>query len=190
MALHTHAMNNLRYIREAMEHSSSFTSVPGLEGVLVGCTALVAGFLATRPGLAGDWLAIWMGDALLALVIGIWGLHRKARSQGVRLLRGVGRRFLFMVTPPLLAALLLTLVLKDSTSAWVIPALWLLLYGSGIVSAGTFSVRPVPIMGLCFIGLGCVALIAPPAWANLLLTVGFGGLHIVFGAIIARDYGG
>ena len=66
----------------------------------------------------------------------------------------------------------------------------LLLYGSGVVSAGTYSVRPVPIMGICFLALGCLALLAPATWSNLLLSLGFGGLHIIFGAIIARHYGG
>jgi hypothetical protein len=190
VAMHTHAMDNLRFIRSAMESSASFTSVPGLGGVVVGLTGLFAGILVSRPALSSHWLTIWVIAATVALLQGGLFMWRKARSQGVRLSRGVARRFLFSVTPPLIAASILTFVLDDTVVETLIPGLWLLLYGSGVVSGGTFSVRPVPVMGACFMVLGVIALVAPASWGNGLLTLGFGGLHIIFGSIIARRYGG
>lgn len=188
--MHSHAMDNLRFIRLAMESSASFTSVPGWGAIVIGCTAILAGLLAAKPALAEHWLLVWVGDAVLALGIGAWFMSRKAKELGVRLSKGVGRRFLFSVTPPLVAASVLTVALQGSDGVRWIPGLWLLLYGSGVVSGGTFSVRPVPIMGLCFMVLGALTLWAPPAWANGLMVLGFGGLHILFGAIIARRHGG
>jgi hypothetical protein len=188
--MHAHAMDNLRFIREAMESSGSFTSVPGLGGIAVGCTAVVAGMLAGSPAFAERWLTIWIIDAVVALTLAGWFMSRKARRQGVRLSGRLGRRFVFSVTPPLVAASLLTAVLHRTAAEGLVPAVWLLLYGSGVVSGGTFSVRPVPIMGACFMALGGLALWAPVGWSNALLTLGFGGLHILFGAIIARHYGG
>jgi hypothetical protein len=188
--MHSHAMDNLRFIRLAMESSASFTSVPGWGAIAIGCTAIVAGLLAASPSLADHWLAVWVGDAVLALAIGGWFMARKAKGLGVSLSQGVGRRFLFSVTPPIVAAVVLTAALGGGEGSRWIPGLWLLLYGSGVVSGGTFSVRPVPIMGLCFMALGAVTLWAPGSWANFLLVAGFGGLHILFGAIIARRYGG
>ena len=190
VAMHTHAMDNLRFIRSTMESSTSFTSVPGLGGVVVGLTGLFAGVLAALPAFAADWLVIWVVAATVALVQGGLFMAKKARGEGVSLWRGVARRFFFSVTPPLVAASVLTVILVGTEAAHVIPALWLFMYGSAVISGGTYSVRPVPIMGICFMILGLVALVAPESWANGLLTLGFGGLHIVFGAIIARRYGG
>lgn len=187
--MHSRAMDNLRFIRLAMESSASFTSVPGWGAIAIGCTAIVAGLLAASPSLSPHWLAIWIGDAALALAIGGWFMTRKARVLGVSLSRGVSRRFLFSVTPPIVAAVVLTAALGGTEGSRWIPGLWLLLYGSGVVSGGTFSVRPVPIMGLCFMALGSAALAFPQA-GNPLMAAGFGGLHIGFGLLIARRYGG
>ncbi len=190
VALHSHAIDNLRYIRRAMESSGSFTSVPGRAGVVIGCTALVAALMAS-PAVAPDrWLSIWVADALFALGLGGWAMAQKARGEGIKLSRGMGRRFLLSLSPPIVAAIVLTVVLYRMGAEQAIPGSWLLLYGAGVVSGGTFSVRPVPIMGLSFMLLGVTALLAPPSWSNTLLALGFGGLHILFGAIIARRYGG
>jgi len=67
---------------------------------------------------------------------------------------------------------------------------WLLCYGCAVVTGGALSVPVVPVMGLCFILTGLAALGTPAAWRDAMLAAGFGGLHIVFGLIIARRYGG
>ena len=117
VALHSEAMDNLRFIRLAMESSGSFTSVPGWGGVLVGLTALLAGGLASLPILADRWLTVWAAMPYVALGIGGWFMAHKARGQGVRLSQGVGRRFVFSVTPPLFAALFLTVALSGTSAA-------------------------------------------------------------------------
>jgi len=96
--------------------------------------------------------------------------------------------------PPLFAGALLTAVLLVSGMVallpGVLPGVWLLLYGTGVVTGGAFSVRTVPVMGLGFMALGAVALLAPPSWGDALLAAGFGGLHLLFGAVIAWRHGG
>ena len=187
--LQSQAADNLRFIRQAMESSGSFTSVPGRGGIVMGLTALAAA--AAARWLAPDrWLEIWIGVALLAFAIGGLAMARKARVQGVRLSRGVGRRFLLSLSPPLAAAALLTVALTAAGAAELVPACWLLLYGAGVITGGAFSVRLVPMMGACFMVLGVLALFAPFAWSNLILAAGFGGCHLLFGGIIARRYGG
>lgn len=190
VALHTRAMANLHFIRDAMESASSFTAVSGWGGVAMGVSALVAAPLAALAPSRRVWLAVWLIDLVAALAIGGWAMARKARRAGLRVYRGAGRRFVLSLSPPLAAAGVLTAVLLARGETQSLPGIWLLLYGTGVVTGGAYSVRPVPILGLCFMVLGTAALFAPPSWAQALMAVGFGGLHVVFGLIIARKYGG
>ena len=188
-SLGVHALNDLRYIRQTMENAASFTAVPGWGGVAVGVTALLAAAVASQTG-ANTWLVIWLCEALVAAVVGIWAMLHKARAVGVSLRRGSGRKFLFGLCPPLLAGGCLTVALMRSGQTAAMPGTWLLLYGVATLTAGTFSVRIIPVMGLCFMALGATALLLPAAWGDALMALGFGGLHVVFGLLIARRHGG
>lgn len=188
--LDPYAMENLRFIRETIERSGSFTAVSGRGGVLMGLTALAAAGIAAHQASPQAWLATWMLAALVALGIGAWSIARKAHAANVPLLTGPGRKFALSLSPPLLAAALLSAALYYGGLTAAIPGMWLLLYGAGVVTGGAFSVKVVPVMGVCFMALGTAALFSPAAWANALLAAGFGGVHIVFGTLIARRYGG
>ncbi len=188
--LDTHAADNLRYIRETMERAGSFTAVPGWGGVVVGITALGAALVASQQGTSEAWLVTWLAEALLAAAVAGWGVVWKARAAGVPLLAGPGRKFALSFAPPLIVGSLLTLVLYRAELTAVIPGMWLLLYGTGVVTGGAFSIEVVPLMGLCFMVLGAMALFCPASWANGFMAAGFGGLHILFGAWIARRHGG
>ena len=189
-ALHARAMDNLSFIRSTMERATAFTAVPGWGGVAMGITALAATVLASRSASVNHWLAVWLVASVLAFAIGGWAMVLKARRGGTTVFSYSGRRFVLSYVPPLAVGALLTLVLVRAGLYGALPGTWLLLYGTGVVTGGAFSVRVVPIMGLCFMVLGAVALLAPPTWAEWLLAAGFGGLHILFGLIIARRYGG
>jgi hypothetical protein len=189
-ALHARAMDNLRFIRETMERASSFTAVSGWGLVAIGATAFLVSFVAMRQASMSGWITTWVGEALLSLVISGWAMDRKARAAQMPLLSGPGRKVAFSLSPPLFVGALLTVVLYRAGLANAIPGMWLLLYGTGVITGGMFSVPVVPVMGLCFMLLGAVALFSPAAWANGLMMGGFGGLHIIFGIVIARRYGG
>jgi hypothetical protein len=189
-ALHARAMDNLSFIRSTMERATAFTAVPGWGGVAMGATALGATLVASRSASVSEWLAVWLAASALALSIGGWAMALKARRAGTTVFSYSGRRFVLSYLPPLAVGALLTLVLVRAGLYNALPGTWLLLYGTGVVTGGAFSVRVVPIMGLCFMALGTVALLGPQAWGEWLLAAGFGGLHILFGLIIARRYGG
>jgi hypothetical protein len=189
-ALHDRAMDNLQYIRETMERATAFTGISGWGQVAIGVTALASSFIAAQQKSFTNWLAIWCTEALVALLIGGWSIDRKARAARMPLLSGPGRKVAFSLSPPLFAGGLITIVLYRADLTSAIPGVWLLLYGTGVVTGGMFSVSVVPIMGLCFMGLGAAAFLAPAGFADWFMAAGFGGLHIVFGVIIARRYGG
>ncbi len=190
VALQQHAMDNLRFIRETMERAGSFTAVPGMGGVLMGVSALGAAVVASRQASADGWLAVWVAEALVAVMIGAMAAAHKARLVKTSLLTGPGRKFALGLAPSIFVAALLTLVLYRAGLYAIIPGIWLVLYGTGILSAGAFSVPVVPVMGLCFVALGAVALFCPLAWSRWFLAAGFGGLHLLFGVLIAARYGG
>jgi hypothetical protein len=186
--MHTHAMDNLRYIRQTIERAGSFTAVPGLGGMAMGLTALVAAAVAAL--LPSAWLQVWLLEAVLACAIGLAAAARKGQTQQIGLLVGPGRKFLMGLAPPVAAGAILTAALWRASHMDLAPGVWMLLYGAGIVTAGAASVRPVPLMGLCFMVIGAGALFAPPSLANVFLAAGFGGLHVIFGLVIAVKYGG
>lgn len=188
--IHSQALANLRYIRRAMEGAAQFTAIPGRGGMVMGATALAAAVAAHTRIEASSWLAVWAGEALLGILIGFLFAHRKARAIETPMLAKPGQRFLLALAPPVFAAALLTLVLWRAGMVDFTPGIWLLLYGCGIVAGGAFSVRVVPVMGVCFLVLGALALFTPLGWGDWWLAGGFGGLQIVFGFIIARKYGG
>ncbi|MDQ3555407.1 MAG: hypothetical protein M3409_01335 [Gemmatimonadota bacterium] len=188
--LHARAMDNLRFIRETMERAGSFTAVSGWGEVVIGVSALAAAWIATVQPTAERWLFVWSVEALLSMAIGVWTTARKARSAGVPLLSGAGRKFALSLAPPIAAGALLTAVLFPAGVTAVLPGMWLLLFGVGVVTAGAFSVRVVPVTGLCFMAVGALALITPPAWGDAWMALGFGGLHIGFGTLVARRHGG
>ncbi len=189
-ALHARAMDNLSFIRSTMERATAFTAVPGWGGVAMGVMALLATVLAHQSSSLNQWLAVWLTASVAAFAIGGWAMVVKARRAGTTVFSYSGRRFVLSYVPPLAVGALLTLVLVRAGLYTALPGTWLLLYGTGVVTGGAFSVRVVPIMGLCFMALGAVALLAPPGWGEWLLAAGFGGLHIIVGLIIARRYGG
>jgi hypothetical protein len=158
--------------------------------VAIGITALGAATIASREAAPRVWLLIWLVEAAVALAIATWTTVSKARDAHTSLFTGPARRFVYSLAPPLFVGALLTALLVRIGFTGAIPGVWLLLYGTGVVTGGAFSIRIVPLMGLCFIVLGAVALFCPWSWGNAFLAVGFGGFHILFGGVIASRYGG
>lgn len=190
IALHERAMDDLRFIRRTMERAGSFTAVPGWGGVGIGVMAIGAAFIASMQSSPAGWLAVWLATAAVATVIAFSTMALKARRSNVPLSTGAGRKFLVSFLAPVGAAVALTAALFVYGASALLPGLWLLSYGATIVTAGAFSVRAVPLMGMAFLVVGVLSLITPAAWADAWMAAGFGGLHIGFGLLIARRHGG
>ena len=190
VGIHSRAMDNLRFIRETMERAGEFTAVPGWGGGIIGITAIVAAALAAIQPSPERWLITWLMEGMVAIGIGSLAVKLKSEAADQPMLSAPARRFALSFAPPLMVGALLTVVLYRANVMPAIPGTWLLLYGTGVVTGGAYSVRVVPLMGICFMLVGAVALFCPLTWGNVLLGAGFGVLHLVFGLIIARKFGG
>ena len=191
VAIHEHALDNLKYIRETMERAGPFTAVPGWGGVAMGSLGLLAGLVAMRQTCLPCWLGTWLSAAAVAFAVGLATMTHKARRAGTPLFAAPGRRFALSFAPALVTGGLLTAALARSNQFAPLPGMWLMLYGAGVVTGGaSSSVRLIPVMGCCFMALGAAALFAPFAWGDWFLTAGFGVMHMAFGLVIARRYGG
>ncbi len=173
-----------------MERSTAFTAVPGWGFCAMGATALVATPVGLWQTTSQGWLAVWLAEALIAATIALVTMHQKATRLRTEMLSMSGRRLFIGLLPALTAGGILTVALVRDGPVRLIPGVWLVLYGVAVMQAGAFSVRAVPAMGAAFVVLGALALPLPWFWANVLLAVGFGLLHIGFGIFIARRHGG
>jgi hypothetical protein len=190
LQLHEAAMDNLQFIRRTMERAGSFTAVSGWGQVVIGITGALAAWLASRQASPDNWLATWVVAAVVAMAVGVVTTGMKARAMGEPIRSGPGRKFILSLAPPLAAGAVLTVVLFYAGDRHLLPGMWLLLYGAGIITAGTNSVRVVPVMGVSLMAVGVAALLSPVGWGDAFMAAGFGGLHVVFGTLIARRYGG
>jgi hypothetical protein len=184
------AMDNLRFIRETMEAAATFTAVSGWGTVVIGFTAIAAAAIAATSRTTTTWILIWLCEAALSVAISVYTMALKARAAKLPLWSEPARKILFSFAPPMVGGALLTLVFFERDLVALLPGVWMLLYGIGVVAAGTFSVRIVPVMGVAFMLVGTVALFAPADMATEYMAAGFGGLHLLFGTLIARRHGG
>lgn len=189
-ALHARAMDNLAFIRDTMEAAGAFTAVSGWGMVAVGIIATVAAMIASAQSSVLASIYVWIAAAVLAPIVSLWAIVRKARKAHMPLLSGPGRKFVLSFSPPMLVGAILTIVLYRAGVVAAIPGMWMLLYGTAVVAGGAFSVKIVPVMGICFMLAGVVAVFAPVAWNDWIMAAAFGGLHIGFGIPIAWRHGG
>jgi len=190
VTLSDRAIDNLQYIRETMERSTHFTAVPGYGGMLMGVTAVAAAYIAQQQPFLREWLIVWLAEAALAFAIGLLAMWQKSKIAGQSLVSAPARKFAFGFAPPLIAGVAITLGLLRFGHFESMAPTWMILYGSAVVTGGAFSVRIVPVMGWLFIAAGAVAFVLPAGYGNIMMGASFGLLHIAFGAVIARRYGG
>ena len=189
-ALHARAMADLRFIRETMESAAAFSAFSGWGLILIGGVATACGLVAGRQPTHLGWLASWVAAAGVSAVIGALSTARKTRTAQEPLIPGPARKFALSLAPAVVSGALLTGALERSERFDLLPGMWLLLYGAGLVAAGAWSVRVVPVIGTAFMVLGAVGLLLPLPWGNWLLIGGFGGLHVAFGLIVGKKHGG
>jgi hypothetical protein len=189
-SLQGRALDDLRFIRETMENAAAFTAVSGWGMVAVGAVAFGAAAIAVAQPTVRGQLITWFAAAAVAITVSAYAIWRKAKRANAPLFHGAGRKFLLSFVPPMTVGAILTYVLLERGAFELVPPMWLMLYGTAVITGGAFSVRVVPLMGLLFIAAGVVSLMLPAWTIHWLLGAAFGALHVTFGLIIARRHGG
>lgn len=187
--IESRALGTLAYIRSSIESSGSM-AVPGMAGIVMGGIGIIATIAASVPRGAPHWLGIWLVAAAIAFALGAAMMAREAAQSGHARYLGPVRKFLLCLCPALLTGAALTFVLWRAGATGLIPGVWLLLYGCAVLSASTVTIartmRLICIMGALFMLLGVLAFAAPPRTHTLILGMGFGALHTIFGLLIGQ----
>ena len=184
------ATDNLRFIRGAMERAERVSALSGIGGMLMGLTALCAMAIAARLGELPNQLMVWIAAAFAAVLIGASASWLKARKSALTLIGDPGRRFLLCLLPVVAVGIVVTFSLWSTPQIVLVPGLWMMLYGCGVLAAGTYAAPPIMQMGGGFIVAGLFTYALPSEWGNLLLGLAFGGLHMIFGYLVYRNHGG
>jgi hypothetical protein len=179
------AAATLRYIRASMEAASSI-AVPGSAGSAMGLVGLLAAVLSSTPGLREHWLGIWLLAAAVAASLGTALVARPSSLRGLALSGTPIRKLALCLIPSMFAGAVMTAVHWTSGNLHAIPGTWLLLYGCALIAASVPTTRTIAVMGGLFAALGLLALLLPDNLQTLMLGMGFGGLHLLFGFLIGR----
>lgn len=194
------ALDELQFIRDTMERSTQLTSVSGIGLIAMGLIATIGAYVAGWRGTYDWWVNVWFVVAIMGCTVGFTSMWYKADRNNISIFTGVGKRFALSLSPPIIAGCLMTQLLYSTQQFDLMPATWLLLYGVGVITGGAFSIRLIPAMGITFMVFGSIAIFLPdvtfqPVLGTItghdaLLAFGFGGIHILFGGIVAMRHGG
>jgi hypothetical protein len=195
------AREDLHYIRQTLAAAGHISTVPGKGLVVIGGLALAAvgvNLLVTGAPWAprGDAAAVssglWVWLALLAAAVLAGGvsMRRKAQRTQQAFWSPVLRKALWGYAAAMLLGSVLTGSLLEAGLLELLPEIWLGCYGVALVAAGSYSVSPVRWMGMCFLLSAVGAALTPASFGLAWLALGFGWVHIAFGAYIAWRHDG
>ena len=192
------AHENLQYIRKTLDAAGTFTAVPG-NGLIAAGVATFAGVAANLWITGAPWqsgpgrqaaLEVWGIVLAVSIVIVSFGIYRKSRQTRTRLQAPLVRKLLWSLCPALFVGAILTcLAVRTQNLAWL-PSIWLGCYGAAITNGGLVSVAPVRYLGISLLAAAAGAAFSAPHLGLAWLAAGFGWLHILFGAYIARRHNG
>ena len=192
------AHENLQYIRKTLDAAGRFTAVPG-KGLMaagvatfggVACNLLITGAPWGGGPLRQRALEVWGIVLVLSLAIVSYGIYRKSQLTQTRLQAPLMRKLLWSLCPALFVGGILThLAVRTHNPGWL-PAIWLGCYGAAVTNGGLVSVAPVRYLGLSLLAAAAGATLSPERLGLAWLALGFGWLHLVFGAYIAWRHNG
>lgn len=199
------AQARMEEIQRIMERATLWTLLPGMAAVVGGGLVLVgcgvsywmfrsldfAAMLEMSFSGQVTFCVMWFGIGVLGVLLEVVSTAQAAKRQGISLTVRSARVAAFSMTPSVVVAMVLTVKFlipaqpRPEEVQYIVP-IWIMLYGTGVYTAGLFSIRPPRVLGLAFIGMGIVALMSFPDYGVVWAALSFGMLHIVFGLYILR----
>jgi len=199
------AQARMQEIQRIMERATLFTLLPGTAAivggllVLAGCGVSYAMFrsldfadmlhLSVNAQMA--FCVMWFAIGVLGVLVEVFLTTRAARRQQLVPADRPMRVAAFSLTPSVVVAMVLTVKFlipvepRADEIRYIVPV-WMMLYGTGVYTAGLFSIRPPRVLGLVFLASGVVALLGFPQYGVVSAALSFGLLHIVFGLYISH----
>jgi predicted lysophospholipase L1 biosynthesis ABC-type transport system permease subunit len=196
--------DDLESIRPLMDRSVKFISLSGLSGILAGIYALVGAGLAysslqyksvvdyrtnsvQNPAIFQKLIAIAAVVLIASLATGFLLTIRKSKRQGIKINLANTKRLAINLAIPLVAGGIFILVLLSKGHYGVVAPASLIFYGLALINASPNLYEEVRYLGYCEIAVGLIA--AYFSGLGLLFwAIGFGGLHVVYGAAMYRKY--
>lgn len=192
-------------IRTMMERSAKFISLSGLSGVLAGIYALLGALAAYyvvhypispfryRQYSISDentlWKLLLVASAVLVASIstGLWLSQRKSKKQGLKLWNPASRTMFVNMAIPLVTGGIFILIMLYSGHFGIAAPASLIFYGIALIQGSSNTYDEVRYLGFLEIILGLISAVFY-GYGLLFWAVGFGVLHIVYGAIMYNKY--
>jgi hypothetical protein len=192
-------------IRNIMERSSKFISLSGMSGVLAGFYALFGAMAAyyvvhypisplrfriysiREPETLTKLIVIAVIVLITSVSTGLWLSNKKAKKQGIKLWGPASRQMVVNLAIPLVSGGLFILVMLYTGHFGLAAPACLIFYGIALIQGSTHTYDEIRYLGLCEIVLGLISAIYA-GYGLIFWAIGFGVLHIVYGAIMYNRY--
>ncbi|NCI47526.1 hypothetical protein [Sediminibacterium soli] len=195
-------LDALRDIRSMMEKSSRFISLSGLSGIAAGCCALAAAFYIwwqfngqrlydyteeRNMVLVSSLLAVGLVTFAAAIVLAFLFTYLRSRKTGIPIWGNTAQRLMLNTAIPLLVGGVVVLKLLQMGVIALVAPVCLLFYGLALINGSKYTLREIRWLGFSELLLGMLNLWMT-GYGLFFWALGFGVLHILYGAIMWWKY--
>lgn len=192
-------------IRNMMERSVKFISLSGLSGVIAGLYALAGAsyvyyliyypyspfgfrfFYANESDVVTQMLTVAIIVLVLSIGTGFWFSHRKAKKLGMTIWNRASQQLMIDLIIPLATGGLFILILLSRGYYGVTAPACLIFYGLALINASRNTYSEVRYLGFTEIILGLISALIP-GYGLIFWSIGFGVMHIIYGAVMHFRY--
>jgi hypothetical protein len=202
------SLEELQDIRSIMDRSARFVSLSGMSGIWAGGVALIGSFIAYQLLQKPDYqyigrpltgtpeffdkftlnlVLLGIGVFVVALAGAFYFTYKKAKKHSHTLWNNASRQLLIQGFFPLLAGGVFSVAFIYYGCGMFVAPVCLVFYGLALISGSRHTLSDIRYMGMLEVVLGCSALFFP-GFGLYFWAIGFGILHIFYGAMMWNKY--